>query len=188
MADRLATGAFDSLSMDEIATAAGVSPATLYRYFPSREALLSALAHDTLFQRLGDLPFPQRPEEIASIMRQSFVAFDRDPAFTRSYFDTELGRAARSLGRPDRIAAIVASLRPLTAGLAEGRRVEVEAVIAYLASIQAWITMRDEFSLTGEQIGNAVTWAIDTLLADLRRDEAGTARQVEKGSTRDTNE
>src|SRR5260370_33718955 len=53
--DRIATGILDtaaavlaergeSASMAEIADAAGVSRATLYRYFPSRDALLRGLA------------------------------------------------------------------------------------------------------------------------------------------------
>src|SRR5579875_1036647 len=71
LADHLAAGTFDSLSMDAAAAAAGVSPATLYRYFPNREALLDAIADETLFQRLGDLPYPQEPSDIAPIMARS---------------------------------------------------------------------------------------------------------------------
>jgi hypothetical protein len=125
-----------------------------------------------MFHRLGDLPYPQRPEEIAPIMRTSFEAFDRDREFVRAYFSTELGRTARSRGRPRRIEAIRAALRPLTDGLDEQRRTEVEAVVAYLASIQAWITMQDEFGLSGEGVGRAITWAINTLLNDLRAQQS----------------
>jgi AcrR family transcriptional regulator len=153
--------------MEDIARAASVATATLYRHFPSRTALLDALADDTLFQRLGDLPYPQTPGEIAPVMAQSFVAFDADPDFVRAYFSTNLGRTARSRGRKRRIEAIRAALRPLTGRLPDSERVGAEAVIAYLASIQAWITMQDEFSLTGAQVGEAITWAITTLLADL---------------------
>lgn len=38
----------DALSMGEVAEAAGVGRATLYRYFPTREALLAALADTAL--------------------------------------------------------------------------------------------------------------------------------------------
>jgi AcrR family transcriptional regulator len=167
IADHLAAGTFDSLSMEDIARAASVSPATLYRYFPSRAALLDALADDTMFQRLGNLPYPRTPEEIAPIMAQSFRAFDVDPAFVRTYFFTDLGRSARNRGRRRRIAAIQAALQSVTERLPASERVAAEAVIAYLASIQAWVTMQEEFSLTGAQVGDAVTWAITTLLADL---------------------
>jgi AcrR family transcriptional regulator len=168
IADHLAAGTFDSLSMEAIARAASVSPATLYRYFPSRAALLDALADDTMFQRLGDLPYPRTPDEIAPIMARSFEAFDRDRAFVRTYFSTELGRTARRRGRRRRVEAILAALRPLTSRVSEPEPCVAEAVIAYLASIQAWVTMQDEFALTSAQVGAGVTWAITTLLADLK--------------------
>jgi hypothetical protein len=101
-------------------------------------------------------------------MRQSFAAFDVDPDFVRAFFLTELGRTARSRGRPKRIEAIQAALRPLTGDLDPARRLAYEAVIAYLASIQAWLTITGEFGLTGAQVGQGISWAITTLLADLR--------------------
>jgi AcrR family transcriptional regulator len=168
LAERMAAGTFDSVSMAEIARAADVSPATLYRYFPSREALLDAIADDTMFQRLGGLPYPESPEDIAEVMRKSFEAFDADRDFVRAYFSTELGRTARTRGRRRRVNAIRAAMQPVTAGLPASHRAEAEAVTAYLASIQAWITMQDEFGLSGEQVGEAVSWAINTLLADLQ--------------------
>jgi AcrR family transcriptional regulator len=168
LAVHMAAGTFDSVSMDAIAQAAGVSPATLYRYFPSREALFDAIADDTFYRRLGDLPYPRTPDEIAQVMQRSFKSFDTDPDFVRSYFLTNLGRTARVRGRKRRVEAIQAALRPATAGLDEEQRVAAEAIIAYLASIQAWITIQEEFGLTGAQVGQAVSWAIATLLSDLR--------------------
>jgi AcrR family transcriptional regulator len=169
--------------MDAIASAAGVSPATLYRHFPSREALLDAIADETLFQRLGDLPYPRTPNEIAPIMARSFAAFDADRAFVRAYFSTELGRTARMRGRRRRVEAIQVALRPLTSRLAEEDRVAAEAIISYLASIQAWVTIQDELGLTGAQVGRAVTWAIGTLLADLEtRPQQGTDAAEPKGA------
>jgi AcrR family transcriptional regulator len=178
LADRLADGSFDSLSMEAMAATAGVSPATLYRHFPSRDALLDAIADEAMYQRLGDLPYPRTPDEIAPIMARSFTAFDADRAFVRAYFSTELGRTARRRGRRRRIDAIQAALRPLTSQLQPEGRTAAEAIISYLASIQAWLTIQDEFELTGVEVGQAVTWAITTLLADIEsRVTGGTDEQ-----------
>ncbi|MEO3858557.1 TetR family transcriptional regulator [Acrocarpospora sp. B8E8] len=57
----------ESVSMTDVATAAGVGRATLYRYFPSREALLAALLEAGLAEvaqrladaRLDDIPIPE---------------------------------------------------------------------------------------------------------------------------------
>ena len=42
-----------SVSLDEIARLAGVGPGTLYRHFPTKEALLGAVMHDRM-RRLAD--------------------------------------------------------------------------------------------------------------------------------------
>ena len=72
-ADLLARGG-EPPSMADIATAAGVSRATLYRYFPTRERLLSALTAtglDAAATRLAeaDLDAVPVPEAIARIAR-----------------------------------------------------------------------------------------------------------------------
>jgi hypothetical protein len=38
-----------------------------------------------------------------------------------------------------------------------------------LANALAWLSLRDESGLDGQQSGAAITWAIDTLVADLHR-------------------
>jgi hypothetical protein len=89
-------------------------------------------------------------------MRQSFITFDADPNFVQMYFTTELARATRRCGRPRRIEAIQAALHPITSGLDDARRRGAEAVIAYLASIQAWLTIREEFCVSGPEVGECV--------------------------------
>jgi AcrR family transcriptional regulator len=173
---QLLQGTFDSISMKEIAQAAGVGLATLYRYFPNREALLDAIADEYFLRQLGDLPYPQTPDDIATGMHKSFIAFDADAKFVELYFTTELGRTARRRGRARRVVAIQAALRPVTAGMDENRRRGAEGVIAYLASIQAWLTMREELGIDGVLAGESIAWAIQTLVDDLRRKQDGRVR------------
>ncbi|MFF9126590.1 TetR/AcrR family transcriptional regulator [Streptomyces sp. NPDC014889] len=45
----------ESASMTEVAAAAGVGRTTLYRYFPSREALLDTLAEEAFDELIGEL-------------------------------------------------------------------------------------------------------------------------------------
>ena len=41
-------------------------------------------------------------------------------------------------------------------------------MIAYLHNMLAYTTLREENGLSGEEIGEALAWAIQTLVADLR--------------------
>jgi TetR/AcrR family transcriptional regulator, mexCD-oprJ operon repressor len=97
--DRIATGILDtaatvlaergeSASMAEIADAAGVSRATLYRYFPSREALLRGLADAAaaeLRERIADAELDAIPvrEAIARLTRGLVTAGGKYVALAR---------------------------------------------------------------------------------------------------------
>jgi TetR/AcrR family transcriptional repressor of mexCD-oprJ operon len=69
-------------ALDDIATAAGVGRATLYRHFASREVLIAALhdaAVDDVGRRLAEASLERLavPEAIARIVRATLVVGDR---------------------------------------------------------------------------------------------------------------
>jgi AcrR family transcriptional regulator len=69
-------------SMNDIAAAAGVGRATLYRYFPTREALVNALADgalDELAVRIADAGLDQVPasEALQRLLRAVLAVGDR---------------------------------------------------------------------------------------------------------------
>lgn len=187
VATKMAQGIFDSLSMEQIAEAAGVGPATLYRYFPNREALLDGLSGH-FNHVMGDIPYPSTPDEVVQVVEQGFPAFDQNPALVKAFFISQLGRSARSRGRARRIQAIGKALEEITSGLNESRRTEVVAIIAHLSSLQTWLTMTEEFDLTGAQVGEAATWAIKTLLADVAKNTRDGARPDGQKGKHDANQ
>src|SRR4051794_26932556 len=82
---------FGSVSMEEIAQAAGVGPATLYRHFPNREALWDGLS-DEFNRRVGGASYPQTAKEIAELIKHDFTAMEENPGLVQVFFRSELGR------------------------------------------------------------------------------------------------
>jgi len=100
-------------NMAEVAAAAGVSRATLYRYYPDREALLDALASRALADaaaRLADAGLDRAPVEqaIERIVRALTAVGDRYAVLVREQVE----------GDPDEIERLVAA--PMRAVFARG--------------------------------------------------------------------
>ena len=89
-----------SSNMADVAAAAGVSRATLYRYFPHREALLEALSA----QALADAGLERAPveEAIERIVRALIAVGDRYAVLVREQVKVDPVEAERLLGAPMR--------------------------------------------------------------------------------------
>ena len=109
----------DAASMADIASAAGVSRATLYRYFPNREALLHAMATtsvEELAARIADADLRGIPvnEAIARLVR-GFVAIGG------KYVALSSGQRKRTADHPDVDALLSEPVRELfRRGIADG--------------------------------------------------------------------
>jgi AcrR family transcriptional regulator len=106
-------------SMNEIANAAGVSRATLYRYFPSREALLHAMATtsiEELTARIADADLQGIPvdQAIARLARGFITVGSRYTALAN-------GGHQRTDDYPDADALLIEPVRALfRRGIADG--------------------------------------------------------------------
>jgi AcrR family transcriptional regulator len=163
----LEAGDADDVAMDDLAGEAGVSRRTLYRYFPTRDALLAAAA-DWIRDDVLQLPVEIAEEGIVESFRQAAVRMQRRPELARHLLRTSTGRAVRAGYRTERVDAIRRALRREVPGLARREMERASAVLAYLCSSNAWITIQDEAGLDAAGAQAAVAWAIETLLARLR--------------------
>jgi AcrR family transcriptional regulator len=156
------------VTMPQVAELSGVSLRTLYRYYPTREALLEGAGRWIGGELLGQ-GYPASLDDIADSFQKACSEFDERPGLVRAMALSEVGREARSARRRERLDAIRHALDREVGALTEAERRQAEAVLAYLHNMLAYTTLREDQGLAGEQIGEALGWAIRTLVADLRR-------------------
>jgi AcrR family transcriptional regulator len=160
----------EDLTVPQVAEASGVSLRTVYRYYPSREELLQAAGRFIGAELLAQ-GYPESLDDVADSFEPACSDFDRHPGLVRALAMTPLGREARGHRRRERIQAIRTALDEEVGALPEHELRQAEAVLAYLHNMLAYTTLREESGLDGEEIGQALGWAIRTLVADLRRRE-----------------
>ena len=159
----------DDVAMSQVAADAGISLRTLYRYFPTRDAMFDAVG-DHVVARLGLPRQVEGADDISRVFLESARRGAQSPELVRAMLWTRLGRRARSAHLRRRVESISAALAEATSHLppAEARR--REGAIIYLASLPAWITVSEECGLSAEDAQLGIAWAISSLVADLRRE------------------
>jgi len=164
----------DDVAIGELARRAGVSRRTLYRYFPSRDSLVAAAA-----ERLYDPAGGRRVEVggpdgiVRSFLAASAVSTQR-PQLARALIESRGGRELRGSVMRARSEAIARALEPITDALDPAERRRATAMVQELCSLRSWVTLHFDRGLDVEDAQGAAAWALETLIADVRRrnDEA----------------
>jgi AcrR family transcriptional regulator len=177
VAELLERDGAEELTMPQVAEASGVSLRTVYRYYPTREGLLET-AGRWIGGELLKQGYPTSLDDVADSFERACSEFDERPGLVRAMALSRVGREARSSRRSERLEAIRRVLEQEVGALSERELRHAEGVLAYLHNMLAYTTLREEQHLSGAEIGEALGWAIRTLVADLRR------RQRTKGRAR----
>jgi AcrR family transcriptional regulator len=164
------------LTMPQVANLSGVSLRTVYRYYPTREELLDA-AGRWIGGELLRQGYPTSLDDVADSFERACTEFDERPGLVRAMATSQVGREARSSRRRERLDAIRQLLEQEVGALTERELRQAEAVLAYLHNMLAYTTLREEQHLSGGEIGEALGWAIRTLVADLRRRQRAKERK-----------
>jgi AcrR family transcriptional regulator len=178
VAELVERGEAEQLTVPGVADASGVSLRTVYRYYPTREQLLEAAGRwigDDLLRH----PYPRTLDEVAELFRLGCRDFDERPELVRALALSQLGQSVRGYRRRERLEAIRDALRREVGELPDEELRRAEAVLAYLHNMLAYTTLREESGLSGEEIGEALAWAIRTLVDDLRRRQTTPRRTPE---------
>ena len=162
-------GRIEAATVRAVAVRAGVREITVYRHFPNREILLQALW--TWLNRKNGVTvgIPESADEIVSKMGPLFQTFEAAPAHVLAAIRTPEGLKIRESLNAERSASFLKALDGVAPDLDPAEQAKAAAVLQLLYSAYAWVSMREQWGLSGETSAEAAAWAAETLLADLRQ-------------------
>lgn len=173
----------NGFSLRDVATEAGVSERTLYRYYPGREELVqgvhaneSAAMEEQLGPIRARVPDLSDPEIVARV----FEVFEENGELVKA-----AGLLRSSGADQDGSAARTDEIRRVVAGnpeLADEVVPQLVGLIRAISSSAGWMRMTGpDVGLDSREAGFAAQWALEVLL-DAARDETGPLRP--RGGTR----
>lgn len=157
----------NSLNFDALAAASGVNRRTIFRHFPTKEALLRAFWVRTN-ATLGVPVWPQNEADLTALPPALFASLDGIEGIVRAAHASATGREFRMQANEERLRAFGASLAEVSRDLDPKTARYLAALVQLLFSATAWLTMRDYWGLKGREAGEAAAWGIAALLAAAR--------------------
>lgn len=158
------------LSVPAVAREAGVSVATVYRHFPSKDSLLTELP--TYFARQSGMGLrwevPTSWSEYEAMVRHLFSAYARFGDVARAAMVSQLGRQARRAQLPARVEFSRASLASVAPNLGQDALDRVNHLSLMLVSSAAY-QMYEALGMTAEQAAAHALWAIRTSIDEEER-------------------
>ncbi len=158
----------EDFTMQKVAREAGVSHRTVYRYFPSRQALIDEFS-EWLEQRFDSTSLASMSiDELDDVARVAFARFDRNAQFFEAAARLSVGglRPADQAKRTEIIRKefdrVFPDLDPESADL-------TFSILRLLIGLQTWFELRDRFQLDEGQPGEAVAWAVRVLYEAIER-------------------
>jgi AcrR family transcriptional regulator len=156
------------LTFAKVATEAAVPERTVYRHFPTREALLAAV-YAWANQRIGfDGQLPTSSAEAAALVRRVFPGFDEIAPVIRELLIAPEARPARLSSVEERQRVALAMVDGEVPGLDPATRRRLAAALQLMTTAGTWLTLRDYWGMDGEEAGETAALAVDLLVRGAR--------------------
>jgi AcrR family transcriptional regulator len=183
-AEQLLEEGLEELSLPRAAKRACVSVPTVYRHFPTPEALMRELT-EWVGRRTNIDGVPENIDEFTEWVPRLFAYWDENEALIRARLLSRVHRQIHRDAGHRKDEAIEKAMKEVTAQLDPLDARRACALVRLLVSGAAWEMMRDSWGLTGEQAGEGLAWAINVLVAELRRNPNGMDEFTERSSSED---
>ena len=149
-----------AISVPAVAARAGVGVATVYRYFPTKEALLDASAHGAI----SSARLPAALSEVGPALKATWTELEAQLPLVRGQFASPVGRDLHKRRWKAKHKAMASQLRK--AGVdptsPEGRRLLGTADV--LTSSTALLELHDKAGVPVDEAADWCAWAVGVLL------------------------
>lgn len=163
--DLLAEGSLDELSVPAVARRSGVSVATIYRYFPTRDDLVVAAAGEPARQALASAPERRAgDDELAAFQRVMWHDFAKNLDLLRHQITSAAGREMRRtrLDESRRQLASYVRGQGIDPQTPQGER--LIALLLMVSGSLALVELHDRQGLDVDQAVDASLWAVRALI------------------------
>ena len=164
--DLVAHGALDELSVPAVSRQSGVSLATIYRYFPTKDDLLAAAAAEPS-RRALDAAAPRRPgdDDFAAFQRAMWNDFSHNLPLLRHQLTSEAGRSMREtrLARSRELLSDYVRSQGVHPHGAEGQR--LIAMLLLVSGSLGLVELHDRQGLGIDEAIDVSLWATRALIA-----------------------
>jgi AcrR family transcriptional regulator len=162
--DLVADGGLAEVTVPDVARASGASVATIYRYYPTKDALFEAAASEPARRAAGELP----ESELAggpAYLRAMWRAFAGNMALLRHQLASDAGREMRAARYESsrRWFADACKARGIDPASGAGERAVRLALL--LTSSLAFVDLHDRQGVDPDTAADDVSWAIEALVA-----------------------
>lgn len=166
-ADEIVESSLEELSLQAVATRAGVSKRTLYNYFESRETLLASLVgwSDELTLEMGGYLVPETLDTMPEVVTAVWRTWDAQGTIylAASMIDAASNETGISEGRQRRRDALADAVGLIRPDLNDQEKSEIGLLIHALGSAPVYRRLTAEDGLDIDAAGNLVGWAIRVL-------------------------
>lgn len=137
----------EDLTIRAVAKQAGMSERTVFRYFPSRDEFLDAVAAEAVV-RMHVPPPPTSIAELAKFTESLYRAFEANASLVTAGLHTEIVKRVRAETARERWNAISALIDKEARHLSKRERKIAATNISYFLSASTWHYYRSNFELS----------------------------------------
>ena len=162
----MAQSGIAELSIPLVAREAGVSVPSVYRYFPTKRHLITALdeyAHQKGSFTLDEFGAIESPEDLARIVPLTFKRREAIESTLSAAMNSRLGYSMRRKEFAERARHFSEALAPASKDLSRKEQQWLTDVVFILCSYASVRAFRDYLDLDSEEAGKRVSWAIRIL-------------------------